>query len=32
MTLEFGIAFQEFVADWCANAERELASKTKARR
>ena len=24
MTLEFGIAYQEFLADWCARAERRL--------
>jgi PadR family transcriptional regulator AphA len=27
MTLDFGIAFQEFVADWCTRAEAELAHK-----
>jgi PadR family transcriptional regulator AphA len=31
LTLEFGIAFQEFVADWCERAERELSSKTTTR-
>ena len=31
LTLEFGIAFQEFVADWCERAERELAPKTTTR-
>jgi hypothetical protein len=25
MTLEFGIAYQEFLADWCRRAERRLA-------
>jgi PadR family transcriptional regulator, regulatory protein AphA len=25
LTLEFGIAYQEFLADWCAKAERRLA-------
>ena len=24
MTLEFGIAYQEFLAGWCAEAERRL--------
>jgi PadR family transcriptional regulator AphA len=27
LTLEFGIAYQEFLADWCAEAERRLARK-----
>lgn len=27
LTLEFGIAYQEFLADWCARAERRLARK-----
>jgi PadR family transcriptional regulator, regulatory protein AphA len=30
LTLEFGIAYQEFLADWCAKAERRLA-REKAR-
>jgi PadR family transcriptional regulator, regulatory protein AphA len=32
MTLDFGIAFQEFVADWCRRAERELAREPAKRR
>ena len=32
MTLDFGIAFQEFVADWCARAEADLADKPTRRR
>jgi hypothetical protein len=27
MTLEFGIAYQEFLAEWCAHAERRLAGE-----
>ena len=27
LTLEFGIAYQEFLADWCERAERRLAGK-----
>jgi PadR family transcriptional regulator AphA len=27
MTLEFGIAYQEFLADWCERAERRLAGR-----
>jgi PadR family transcriptional regulator, regulatory protein AphA len=29
MTLEFGIAYQEFLADWCERAERRLASRQR---
>jgi PadR family transcriptional regulator AphA len=33
LTLEFGIAYQEFLAEWCARAERRLESaSTKSRR
>jgi DNA-binding PadR family transcriptional regulator len=32
LTLEFGIAYQEFLADWCARAERRLARKPANRR
>ena len=32
LTLEFGIAYQEFLADWCARAERRLAGKPAKRR
>jgi DNA-binding PadR family transcriptional regulator len=32
MTLEFGIAYQEFVADWCRQAERRLAGEPAERR
>jgi PadR family transcriptional regulator AphA len=31
MTLEFGIAYQEFLADWCARAERRLKKGTVGR-
>jgi hypothetical protein len=27
MTLEFGIAYQEFLADWCKRAERRLTGR-----
>jgi DNA-binding PadR family transcriptional regulator len=29
LTLEFGIAYQEFLADWCARAEQRLAADRK---
>jgi PadR family transcriptional regulator, regulatory protein AphA len=29
LTLEFGIAYQEFLADWCAQAEKRLAADSK---
>ena len=32
LTLEFGIAYQEFLADWCERAERRLAGKPAKRR
>jgi PadR family transcriptional regulator AphA len=32
LTLEFGIAYQEFLADWCARAEERLAKTTSKRR
>jgi PadR family transcriptional regulator AphA len=32
LTLDFGIAFQDFVADWCERAERELAREPAKRR
>jgi len=32
MTLEFGIAYQEFLAGWCAEAERRLAGEPATRR
>jgi PadR family transcriptional regulator AphA len=32
LTLEFGIAYQEFIADWCTRAERELARAPARRR
>jgi PadR family transcriptional regulator, regulatory protein AphA len=32
MTLEFGIAFQDFIADWCSQAERRLAREPAERR
>jgi DNA-binding PadR family transcriptional regulator len=32
MTLEFGIAYQEFLAGWCAEAERRLAGEQATRR
>jgi DNA-binding PadR family transcriptional regulator len=31
LTLEFGIAYQEFLADWCAQAEKRLREKTSTR-
>ena len=30
LTLEFGIAYQEFLADWCAQAEKRLRKQTSA--
>jgi PadR family transcriptional regulator, regulatory protein AphA len=32
LTLEFGIAYQEFIADWCKKAERRLAREPAAER
>jgi DNA-binding PadR family transcriptional regulator len=32
LTLEFGIAYQEFLADWCAEAERRLSHRPAKRR
>ncbi len=32
MTLQFGIAYQEFIADWCSRAERLLAREPALRR
>jgi PadR family transcriptional regulator AphA len=32
MTLEFGIEFQQFIADWCSRTERRLASERPKRR
>jgi DNA-binding PadR family transcriptional regulator len=32
LTLEFGIAYQEFIASWCERAERELAGRPAKRR
>jgi PadR family transcriptional regulator AphA len=32
MTLDFGIAYQEFIADWCSRAERELEREPAKRR
>jgi PadR family transcriptional regulator AphA len=32
LTLEFGIAYQEFLADWCARAEKRLAREPAKRR
>ena len=32
LTLEFGIAYQEFLAEWCARAERRLREPARSRR
>ena len=32
LTLEFGIAYQEFMADWCARAEERLAVRAPTNR
>jgi hypothetical protein len=32
MTLDFGIAYQEFIADWCSRAERKLGREPAKRR
>ena len=31
LTLEFGLAYNDFIADWCSKAERRLASELKAK-